>query len=63
MVKLNMLILKMKTNIEMFKYLVYPFFFNSEIATRGPHGLESDVWSLGCMLYTLIVGCPPFDVS
>jgi len=34
-----------------------------EIATRGPHGLESDVWSLGCMLYTLIVGSPPFDVS
>ena len=35
----------------------------SEIATRGPHGLESDVWSLGCMLYTLLVGSPPFDVS
>ena len=38
-------------------------FFCREIATRGPHGLESDVWSLGCMLYTLIVGSPPFDVS
>ena len=33
-----------------------------EVATRGPHGLESDVWSLGCMLYTLLVGHPPFDV-
>ena len=30
---------------------------------RGPHGLESDVWSLGCMLYTMLVGRPPFDVS
>ena len=40
------------------------FFFSCrEIATRGPHGLESDVWSLGCMLYTLLVGKPPFDVS
>ncbi len=34
-----------------------------EIATRHAHGLESDVWSLGCMLYTLLVGHPPFDVS
>ena len=34
-----------------------------EIAGRGAHGLESDVWSLGCMLYTMLVGKPPFDVS
>ena len=33
-----------------------------EVASRGPHGLESDVWSLGCMLYTLFTGRPPFDV-
>lgn len=32
-----------------------------EIAMRGPHGLEADVWSVGCMLYTLLVGRPPFD--
>lgn len=31
-----------------------PNYISPEIATRGPHGLESDVWSLGCMLYTLI---------
>lgn len=35
----------------------------SEIATRSPHGLESDVWSLGCLLFALLVGKPPFDVS
>lgn len=40
-----------------------PNYISPEIATRGPHGLESDVWSLGCMLYTLIVGSPPFDTE
>lgn len=33
------------------------------MAQRSAHGLESDVWSLGCMLYTLLVGKPPFDTE
>lgn len=40
-----------------------PNYISPEIATRSPHGLESDVWSLGCMLYTLLVGEPPFDTD
>ncbi|XP_002165681.3 serine/threonine-protein kinase PLK4 isoform X1 [Hydra vulgaris] len=40
-----------------------PNYISPEIATRSPHGLESDVWSLGCMLYTLLVGKPPFDTE
>ncbi len=43
--------------------LIYFLCVCSEIATRSAHGLESDVWSLGCMLYTFLTGRPPFDVS
>ncbi|XP_069834687.1 serine/threonine-protein kinase PLK4 isoform X2 [Dendropsophus ebraccatus] len=40
-----------------------PNYIAPEIATRSAHGLESDVWSLGCMLYTFLVGKPPFDTD
>ncbi|VDP77529.1 unnamed protein product [Echinostoma caproni] len=38
-----------------------PNYISPEVASHGPQGLETDVWSLGCMFYTLIVGRPPFD--
>ncbi|XP_070613806.1 serine/threonine-protein kinase PLK4-like isoform X3 [Erythrolamprus reginae] len=40
-----------------------PNYISPEIATRSAHGLESDVWSLGCMFFTLLVGKPPFDTD
>uniref|UniRef100_A0A6J0SLD0 Serine/threonine-protein kinase PLK4 n=1 Tax=Pogona vitticeps TaxID=103695 RepID=A0A6J0SLD0_9SAUR len=40
-----------------------PNYISPEIATRSAHGLESDVWSLGCMFYTLLTGKPPFDTD
>ncbi|XP_073497636.1 serine/threonine-protein kinase PLK4 isoform X1 [Phyllobates terribilis] len=40
-----------------------PNYIAPEIATRSAHGLESDVWSLGCMVYTFLVGRPPFDTD
>lgn len=33
------------------------------MATRSSHGLEADVWGLGCLIYTLLVGRPPFDTD
>ncbi|EFN78661.1 serine/threonine-protein kinase PLK4 [Harpegnathos saltator] len=40
-----------------------PNYISPEVATRSSHGPEADVWSLGCMLYTLLVGKPPFDTD
>lgn len=38
-----------------------PNFISPEVASREAHGLETDVWSLGCMMYTFLTGRPPFD--
>lgn len=40
-----------------------PNFISPEVASRGSHGLEADVWGLGCLLYTLLVGKPPFETQ
>lgn len=40
-----------------------PNYISPEIATRASHGLETDVWGLGVMLYTVLVGRPPFDTD
>eukprot|EP01135_Chromosphaera_perkinsii_P009552 Nk52_evm2s1810 gene=Nk52_evmTU2s1810 len=38
-----------------------PNFIAPEIVQHQPHGLQADVWSLGCILYTMLVGNPPFE--
>ncbi|KAI5741249.1 hypothetical protein M8J76_011793 [Diaphorina citri] len=38
-----------------------PNYISPEVATRSSHGLEADCWALGCILYALLVGSPPFD--
>ncbi|KAG5684343.1 hypothetical protein PVAND_013578 [Polypedilum vanderplanki] len=40
-----------------------PNYISPEVATRSSHGLKTDNWSLGCLLYTLLVGRPPFDTN
>lgn len=50
--------------ISFFTLIVFLFLIlcvHSEVASHGQQGLETDVWSVGCMFYTLIVGRPPFD--
>ena len=42
---------------------LYYGIFSPEVATRSAHGLEADIWGLGCLLYTMLVGIPPFDTS
>jgi polo-like kinase 1 len=40
-----------------------PNYLAPEILQKKGHNYQVDVWSLGCMLYTLIVGKPPFETS
>lgn len=40
-----------------------PNYISPEVASRASHGLAADVWGLGCVLYTLLVGKPPFDTD
>ncbi|XP_076828935.1 serine/threonine-protein kinase PLK3 [Brachyhypopomus gauderio] len=38
-----------------------PNYLSPEVLNRQGHGTESDVWSLGCVMYTLLCGNPPFE--
>ncbi|XP_067423982.1 serine/threonine-protein kinase PLK3 [Emydura macquarii macquarii] len=40
-----------------------PNYLAPEVLHRQGHGPESDVWSLGCVVYTLLCGNPPFETS
>lgn len=40
-----------------------PNYISPEVASRSNHGLPADIWGLGCLLYTLLVGRAPFDTN
>ncbi|XP_043236979.1 serine/threonine-protein kinase PLK1-like [Amphibalanus amphitrite] len=40
-----------------------PNYIAPEILAKKGHSFEVDVWSIGCILYTLLVGRPPFETE
>jgi len=40
-----------------------PNYIAPEVLFKKGHSYEVDVWSLGCIVYTLVVGKPPFETS
>lgn len=40
-----------------------PNYIAPEILQKRGHSYEVDVWSIGCIMYTLLVGKPPFETN
>ena len=40
-----------------------PNYIAPEILTKSGHSFAVDMWSSGCIMYTLLVGKPPFETS
>lgn len=40
-----------------------PNYIAPEILCKKGHSYEVDIWSIGCILYTLLVGRPPFETQ
>ncbi|XP_047107046.1 serine/threonine-protein kinase polo [Schistocerca piceifrons] len=40
-----------------------PNYIAPEIINKKGHSYEVDIWSIGCIMYTLLIGKPPFETS
>ncbi|XP_055227087.1 LOW QUALITY PROTEIN: inactive serine/threonine-protein kinase PLK5 [Gorilla gorilla gorilla] len=40
-----------------------PNFLAPEVVSRNGHSCQSDIWALGCIMYTVLTGTPPFMAS
>lgn len=40
-----------------------PNYIAPEILNKKGHSYEVDIWSIGCIMYTLLIGKPPFETS
>ncbi|XP_018561327.1 serine/threonine-protein kinase polo [Anoplophora glabripennis] len=40
-----------------------PNYIAPEILNKKGHSFEVDIWSMGCIMYTLLIGRPPFETN
>lgn len=40
-----------------------PNYIAPEILNKKGHSFEVDIWSIGCIMYTLLLGKPPFETN
>lgn len=40
-----------------------PNYIAPEILNKKGHSFEVDIWSIGCIMYTLLIGRPPFETN
>ncbi|XP_029773023.1 inactive serine/threonine-protein kinase PLK5 isoform X4 [Suricata suricatta] len=40
-----------------------PNFLAPEVISRNGHSCQSDIWALGCIMYTALTGAPPFPAA
>lgn len=40
-----------------------PNYIAPEVLRKQGHGYEADIWALGCMMYAMLVGTPPFETK
>ncbi|XP_074060694.1 inactive serine/threonine-protein kinase PLK5 [Macrotis lagotis] len=40
-----------------------PNYLAPEVVSRKGHSIQSDIWALGCIMYTALTGIPPFKAS
>lgn len=40
-----------------------PNYIAPEVLCKKGHSYEVDIWSIGCIMYTLLVGKPPFETQ
>ncbi|XP_078264540.1 serine/threonine-protein kinase PLK3 [Rhinoraja longicauda] len=40
-----------------------PNYLAPEVLNKQGHGPEADIWSLGCVMYTMLFGRPPFETT
>uniref|UniRef100_A0A8C0CEZ5 Serine/threonine-protein kinase PLK n=1 Tax=Balaenoptera musculus TaxID=9771 RepID=A0A8C0CEZ5_BALMU len=40
-----------------------PNYLSPEVLNKQGHSCESDIWALGCVMYTVLLGRPPFETT